>query len=122
MANKVHLNIHFPGGGVDPWDLFWVLFKHDVAKIAEEYQDFETIRARDAWRIAKAIGKAAEHSFDVCPIKRQYYLTLAVNDTYLGGPDGMWEELFDDADVEFSYEVKPMPGEVTDDEEEFDAA
>lgn len=48
---------------------------------------------------------------DVSPSKRKYLIILAVNNCYWGGPEGMWEELFDDADIEFSYEVKPMPGE-----------
>ena len=100
-----------PGGVVHPDDYFWLLFKFDVAKIVEEYQDFATIRARDAWRIAKALGVAAQHAMDVSPSKRKYLIILAVNNCYWGGPDGMWEELFDEADIEFSYEVKPMPGE-----------
>lgn len=112
--NRIHLTIHFPGGAIDPVDLFWALFQHNVRAIAEAYQDFETITARDAWRIAKALGKAAENSFDVCPIKRKYYLVLSVNCCYSGGADGMWEELFDDADVQLSYDVKPMPGKVAD--------
>lgn len=97
------------------------MFNDDVHNIAEEYQNFETIRARDAWRIAKAFGQPASYAFDVLPITRQYYLVLSVNDCYWGGPDGMWQKLLDDADVELSYEVKPMPGE-TDDDEEFDDA
>lgn len=112
--NKIHLTIHFPGGTIDPMDLFWVLFRYDVRAIAEAYQDIETITARDAWRIAKAFGKAAENSFDVCPIKRKYYLVLSVNGCYSGGHEGMWEKLFDDGDVQLSYDVKPMPGEIAD--------
>ncbi|HEV7246227.1 MAG TPA: hypothetical protein VGN93_04475 [Shinella sp.] len=61
--NKIHLTIHFPGGAIDPMDVFWVLFKHDVHRVEEEYQDFEVITARDAWRIAKAFGYAAQHRF-----------------------------------------------------------
>lgn len=112
--NKIHLAIHFPGGAIDLMDLFWVLFRYDVRAITEAYQDFERITARNAWRIAKAFGKAAENSFDVCPIKRKYYLVLSVNNVYSGGHEGMWEELFDDGDVQLSYNVKPMPREVAD--------
>ena len=112
--NTIHLTIHHPGGTIDPLDAFWVLFNERLRLIDEEYQYVEKLRARDAWRIAKAFGHAAQQSFDVLPVKRQFYIGLGVNGRYYGGPDGMWEELFDDADVELSYEVKSMPGEVAD--------
>lgn len=85
----------------DPEDYFWLLLRFDVAKIAEVYQNFATIRARDAKRIAKALGVAAQHAMDVSPSKRRYLLILGVNNCYFVGPDGMWEELFDDGDIEF---------------------
>lgn len=109
MKNKIHLTIHFPGGVLDPLDLFWVLFNHDLKRIADEHQDFETIRARDAWRIARAIGKAAENALDLSPAKRKYHLILAVNGSYLGGPRACGKN--SSTTLTSSFEVKPMPGE-----------
>jgi len=109
MKNKVHLTIHVPGGFIDPLDYFWTCFRYDIGRIQDDLEYVDPLSARDAWRITKAIGKAVENAFDLSPSNLKYLIILAVNNSYWGGPEGMWEELFDEADIEFSYEVKPMP-------------
>lgn len=95
MNNKVHLTIHVPGGFIDPLDHFWVAFGYDIGRMTG-YDFGIPLRAVEAWRIARALGKSAENAISLSPSKRKYLLILAVNNCYWGGPDGMWEELFDD--------------------------